>query len=79
MRTQIISIAIVALGACAQTEPRAEQYFSAHLDEAKQVVAGCAAGTVRGDECRNAEIAVSRAKAKERTKRFLGDGKAYTP
>ena len=79
MKTQIISVAIVALGACTQAEPRAEQYFSAHLDEAKQVVADCATGTVRGDECKNAEIAVTRAKAKERTKRFLGDGKAYTP
>ena len=32
-------------------EPRAMQYFAAHLDEARQVVAQCAEGTARGDEC----------------------------
>ncbi|WP_332817658.1 EexN family lipoprotein [Sphingopyxis sp.] len=79
MKTQIISVAFVVLGACGQAEPRAEQYFSAHLDEAKQIVEDCATGTARGEECRNAENAISKAKAKERTKRFLGDGKAYTP
>lgn len=79
MKTQIISVAVIALSACGQTEPRAEQYFAAHLDEAKQVVEDCAAGTARGTECVNAEIAVSKAEAKVRTKRFLGDGKAYTP
>jgi hypothetical protein len=80
MRLQVISVSVaVAICGCSEAEPRAEQYFSAHLDEAKQVVKDCAAGTARGEECMNAEIAVSRAKAKERTKRFLGDGKAYTP
>ena len=79
MKMQIISIAFVALGACGQAEPRAEQYFSAHLDEAKQIVEDCATGTARGEECRNAVDAISKAEAKERTRRFIGDGKAYTP
>lgn len=79
MRTQIISTVVIALTACAQLEPRAEQYFSAHIEEAKQVVEDCAAGTARGQECMNAEIAVSKARAKERSKKFFGDGKAYTP
>ncbi len=30
--------------------PRGMQYFAAHLDEARQVVAQCAEGTTRGDE-----------------------------
>lgn len=67
------------LASCGSAEPRGEQYFSAHLEEAKQVVADCAAGTARGDECYNAEVAVSKAKAKERAKKFFGDGKAYDP
>jgi hypothetical protein len=79
MKMKIISVAVIALSACGQTEPRAERYFAAHLDEAKQVVEECATGTARGAECMNAEMAVSKAEAKERTKRFLGDGKAYTP
>lgn len=69
----------IALPACSPAEPRAEQYFSAHIDEAKQVVADCAEGTVRGDECYNADVAVRKAEAKERSKKFFGDGKAYDP
>ena len=78
MRSHAYIAAIAcALTGCGSAEPRGEQYFSAHIEKAKQVVADCAAGTVRGDECYNAEVAVSKAKAKERAKKFFGDGKAY--
>lgn len=70
---------VFTLAGCGPAEPRGEQYFSAHIDEAKQVVTDCANGTVRGDECFNAEVAVSKAKAKERSRKFFGDGKAYDP
>ncbi len=81
MKTQIIGI--VLLGAtvtsCGKAEPRSKQYSDAHVDEAREVYAGCQDGSVRGGECDNAEMAVKRADAKERSKRFIGDGKAYTP
>lgn len=80
MKSQFYSLVLgLSLAACGSSEPRGMQYFSAHPDEAVQVVADCANGTVRGDECYNAEVAVSKAKAKERSKRFFGDGKAYDP
>jgi len=49
------------------------QYFAAHLDEARQVVAQCAEGTARGDECANAEQAVIEAEGRERFKKFMGN------
>lgn len=52
--------------------PRAKQYFAAHLDEARQVMAQCAAGSVRGDECSNAEQAVVEADGRTRFKKFMG-------
>ena len=54
-------------------EPRGTQYFAAHLDEARQVVAQCAEGTTRGDECANAEQAVIEAEGRERFKKFMGN------
>lgn len=54
------------------SEARGTQYFEAHLDEAKLVIKGCGDGTVRGDECANAERAVVVAQARENRSRFLG-------
>jgi hypothetical protein len=55
------------------TEPRGTQYFVAHIDEARQIVAGCRDGSVRGGECATAEDAIIKVEAQERTKRFLGN------
>src|SRR3546814_5659082 len=55
-----------SLAACTQATPRSSDYFAEHLEEARQVVAGCRDGTVRGDECANANMAVEEADAKER-------------
>lgn len=57
----------------ASGEPRGKPYFAAHLDEARQVVAGCADGSVRGDECSNAEQAVAESEGRDRLKRFMGN------
>lgn len=65
----LAAIALTAAG-CGSDEPRGEQYFSAHVAEAKQVVADCTNGSARGDECYNAEVAVSKAKARERTEKL---------
>jgi hypothetical protein len=52
--------------------PRATQYFAVNLDQAREIVAGCRAGTVRGDECAHAEEAIIAAEAQSRTEAFLG-------
>ena len=54
-------------------EARGTQYFMAHLDEARQVVAACRDGSMRGRECANAEEAIIKVDAQERSKRFLGN------
>lgn len=55
------------------TEARGTQYFVANIDEARQVVAGCRDGSVRGGECAAAEEAIIKVEAAERRKRFLGN------
>lgn len=52
--------------------PRGTQYFAANLESARQIVAGCETGSVRGDECANAEQAILAAEGRDRLKRFLG-------
>lgn len=54
-------------------EARGTQYFAAHLDEARQVVAQCADGSVRGEECANAQAAVTEAEGRARFKKFMGN------
>lgn len=51
---------------------RGMQYFTANLDEARRVVAGCRDGSVRGDECANAQQAVTEAEGRDRFKKFMG-------
>lgn len=66
--------ATAPLGGLAQgAEPRSTQYFSAHIDEARRVVAGCQDGSVRGAECTNAGEAVTEADARERFRKFTGN------
>ena len=69
----------LGLSACGPSEPRSVQFFEANLDEARTIVAACRDGSVRGGECANADYAVTRAESRERSRRFFGDGKAYTP
>jgi hypothetical protein len=66
-------IAIPSPLAAAPSEARGTQYFVAHIDEARQVVAGCRDGSVRGGECATAEEAIIKVDAQERRKRFLGN------
>lgn len=51
---------------------RGKPYFAAHIGEARRIVAGCTAGSVQGNECANAEQAVTEADGQSRLKRFLG-------
>jgi hypothetical protein len=54
-------------------EPRSVEYFVAHVDEARRLVAGCRDGSARGEECTNAETAVKTEESKERFRRFRED------
>jgi hypothetical protein len=54
----------------ATAAPRGTQFFEANINEAQRVVAACRGGTVRGDECVNAETAIITIESKERFKRF---------
>lgn len=56
----------------ASAEARGTQYFAAHLDEARRIVAQCRDGSVRGDECANAEQAVTEADGRARYRKFTG-------
>ncbi|SCW50300.1 hypothetical protein SAMN02927924_00993 [Sphingobium faniae] len=58
--------------AATSAEPRGKQYFAAHPDEAHQILAGCMDGSVRGEECFNAEMAVVEADGRARHKKFFG-------
>lgn len=55
------------------SEARGTQYFVAHIEEARQVVAGCRDGSVRGGECATAEEAIIKVDAAERRRKFLGN------
>lgn len=55
------------------TEARGTQYFVAHINEARQVVAGCRDGSVRGGECATAEEAIIKVDAEERRRKFLSN------
>ncbi len=54
----------------APAAPRGTQFFEANIDEARQVAAACRDGTIRGDECTNAETAIITVESKERFERF---------
>lgn len=70
---QTAPVAIPSPIAAAPSEARGTQYFVAHIDEARQVVAGCQDGSVRGGECATAEEAIIKVDAQERRERFLGN------
>ncbi len=70
---QTAPVAIPSPIAAAPSEARGTQYFVAHIDEARQVVAGCQDGSVRGGEGATAEEAIIRVDAAERRRKFLGN------
>jgi hypothetical protein len=56
-----------------RSEPRGVQYFEANIDEARRVAADCREGTIRGDECANADTALVTVESKKRFHRFRND------
>lgn len=77
-RPLILPVAVPAGGgmAIASTDmsaaPRGKPYFESNLEEARQVIEQCRAGTARGGECASAETAVIEAEGKERFNSFMG-------
>ncbi len=69
---QAALVAIPSPAVAVPSEARGAQHFMAHIDEARQVVAGCSDGSVRGGECATAQEAIIKVDAQERRKRFLG-------
>lgn len=70
---QTVAVASSSPIAAGPSAARGTQYFVAHIDEARQVAAGCRDGSVRGGECATAEEAIIKVEAQERRKRFLGN------
>jgi hypothetical protein len=70
---QTAAVASQATIAPTSTEARGTQYFVAHVDEARRIVAGCRDGSVRGGECASAEQAVAEVEGRERFKKFMGN------
>lgn len=60
----------LSVAACGQSEPRSTQYFEAHIGEARKIVSDCRDGSMRGDECANADVAVQTVDGRERFKKF---------
>jgi len=59
----LVLTATLFLVACNKPEPRSVEYFGAHEDEAKAIIADCAADKVRGQECDNARQGAATASA----------------
>ncbi|NKJ42534.1 hypothetical protein [Novosphingobium sp. SG720] len=62
-----------ALAPMGESEARGKPYFAAHLDEARDVMKRCANGSAHGDECFNADMAITEADGRARHKRFFGN------
>ena len=65
-RAALATLVAIAVSGCS-LEPRSVAYFEAHRDEAAKVVAQCAKGSHRGQECVNAQAG---AKADARDERM---------
>jgi hypothetical protein len=66
MRAAALGLCLAAT-ACAP-QPRSESFFEAHPDQAARVVAACATGVHRGQECETASAALARVRDDERMK-----------
>lgn len=62
-----------ALAPMGGSEARGKPYFATHLDEAREVMKRCANGSAHGDECFNADMAITEADGRARHKRFFGN------
>lgn len=76
----VVILAAFALAGCQKNpeqQARSEDYFTAHITEARNVVAACTSGSQRGLECENAHMAVEEANRKASVEKALADAKAH--
>ncbi|OYX36711.1 MAG: hypothetical protein B7Y99_00100 [Caulobacterales bacterium 32-69-10] len=66
MTRSVLCLLLLSAVAACSPEPRSADYFVTHQEEAAQIVAACATGAHRGDECVNAKAGVAAAKRDER-------------
>ena len=70
-RLLFTALAALAAGICACTpEPRAAAYFEAHPEALRQALNACQAGSLRGRECDNADLAETHRAADARMRAF---------
>ena len=67
--TRLLCVLATTVVGCTQ-EPRTPNYFENHPEAAATVLHACAAGTHRGAECENAQVAKARLDAKARMDLF---------
>ncbi len=72
VRAGLVLAALSFVAACSDND-RGQQYFEAHIDEAEKVVADCRTGTVRGQECVNADMALRVIRGAKLHKQNFGD------
>lgn len=68
-RAIILTLATAALAACSR-EPRDASYFESRPEETGKVLAACAEGTHRGQECVNAKAADAAIRRKARMETY---------
>ena len=64
-----LTCGLLALADCSP-QPWAASYFKAHPTEISKTLAGCAAGTHRGAECKNAKDAAAQIRSDQRLKDY---------
>lgn len=69
MKFVALLFATTALVACS-AEPRSASYFEEHPEETARVVTDCKAGSHRGEECNNAELAAAKSRRRESMERY---------
>jgi hypothetical protein len=64
-KTILFSMACFSFAAFGADKVYDTLYYSAHIKEAKKVVAECAAGDISGENCTNAARAIDKKKAQD--------------
>lgn len=67
----MVSLILVTAG-CGKSQPQSKVWFDGHPHDAALVIRSCREGSVRGDECRNADASLQEAQGRKQFKAFLG-------
>ncbi|BAU94182.1 MULTISPECIES: EexN family lipoprotein [Hyphomicrobiales] len=72
----MLFVALTILTGC-DRDPRSAEFFAAHPDEARTVLASCTAGTQAGPECANAKDGLSDFTRKQSIDNLIEQAKAH--